>query len=126
MHHVQTLIALQKEVDAWAAERHLRLQVASYQSAKLRLLTSHPAMLARIRQQTPSLLERLQLKGWAVEAINPKVQTRAIESQIVHYPKKAVMNDKAKQEWLALKNSISDESLKAATAKLCKHHGWSL
>ncbi len=119
----QRLQELQRDVDHWASEHHFRLMVASYDQQRIKVLTSHPAILARIRQQIPGLIAFLQHRGWQVNAIEPKVQAKAVQVLPVRYPKNAIFSAVARNEWRKLQGSLTNDDLKRATQKLCEHHG---
>lgn len=124
LRQAQELARLQADVDAWSASGRLRLQVGPLKQGSLRLFTDHPAMLARARQQLPSLMARLQERGWRIDYIDLKVRSRPMETAQAPREKRGQFGNQASANWVDLLDRLQDERLKAATRRLCERNGW--
>lgn len=118
------LARLQSDIDAWAAAGRLRLFAGPLKEGRLKLFTDHPAMLARARQQMPSLHTRLNERGWRIESIDLKVRSRPSEPDEPQRPKRGRFGDNAGANWVELLGQLQDERLKEATRRLCERNGW--
>ena len=118
------LARLQTDIDAWAAIGRLKLFAGPLKEGRLRLFTDHPAMLARARQQMPSLLTRLNERGWRIENIDLKVRSRPSDPVEAERPKRGHFGDKAGSNWVELLDQLHDERLKEVTRRLCERNGW--
>jgi hypothetical protein len=118
------LVQLQQDIDAWGGRQRLKLMVGLLKEGKLKVFTDHPAMLARTRQQLPSLLSELNERGWNLNAIELKLKSFQEAAAPTARPKQGKFSETARKEWLSLQESLHDEQIKAATQRLCDHNGW--
>lgn len=124
MRQARDLTRLQADIDAWAAVGKLKLQAGPVKDGALKLFTDHPAMLARARQQLPSLLARLNERGWRLDRIDLKVRSRPTETPQLSRPKRGQFGSKAGASWVDLVDKLQDERLREATRRLCERNGW--
>ncbi|AKJ69967.3 hypothetical protein ABW99_18920 [Pandoraea thiooxydans] len=85
------------------------------------LLVAHNALAARLRQQAPSLLDRLRQKGWQLEAVRIRVSLKKIEEPAKPV-KEAHLSRQGLSSLRALRDTLPASPLRDALDKLVTHH----
>ncbi|WP_219860853.1 DciA family protein [Candidatus Pandoraea novymonadis] len=96
------------------------VKLASPLNGKLLLLVSNNAVAARLRQQTPSLIESLTKRGWLIRSISIRVN---ITSPVPLRPlKKTRLSRKGFVSLRNLRDELSPSPLRDAVTHLVAHH----
>ncbi|MBU6493464.1 MAG: DUF721 domain-containing protein [Burkholderiales bacterium] len=85
------------------------------------LLVAHNALAARLRQQAPSLLDRLRQKGWQLEAVRIRVSLKKIEEPARH-AKEAHLSRQGLSSLRELRDGLPASPLRDALDRLVAHH----
>jgi len=122
---VERLAELQRDCCALIPALFDACSVTHFEAAKLVLATPNAAIAAKLKQQLPKLQDGLLKRGWQVDAIRLKVQTRNVVDNIKP-PKQLVLPAQALSALAALKDTLEDEprnaALKSALEAMLKRH----
>jgi hypothetical protein len=126
LQQVQQLKKLQNDINTWSAGGPLKLHVSTQREKRLKLFVDHPAILARARQQLPSLLSRLNERGWGLVGIDLKLRSYPEPLNRKTHAKQGRFSNSAKKAFLKLSQELHHPDLQAATVSLCQHNDWTL
>ncbi|MBS1171163.1 MAG: hypothetical protein H6R01_2081 [Burkholderiaceae bacterium] len=122
---VMRMASIQKDCAAVLPALFDKCAVQRFESGQLVLSAPNAALATRLKQQLPKLQQALNQAGWQVSAIRTKVQVPENKVKFVPrekppVPPQAIAALAALGE--ALENSSSNESLKAALARMVARH----
>ncbi|MDE2428325.1 MAG: DUF721 domain-containing protein [Burkholderiales bacterium] len=123
---VQRLVSLQKDCLAILPPMFAACEIMQLAEGQLILAAPNAAVATKLKQQCPKLQVSLQERGWQINAIRIKVQVRRVVEKAAP-AKQIALPDKALQAFDTLENTLEDTpqnaDLRAALARLLRHHG---
>jgi hypothetical protein len=126
LEQVEQLKKLQNDINSWSSGSPLKMHVGVLRERRLKLFVDHPAILARARQELPSLLSRLNERGWGLCGIDLKLRSYPEPLSRKSHAKQGRFSITAKKAFLKLSQELHHPELQSATASLCQHNDWKL
>jgi hypothetical protein len=118
---VEQIAALERDLKQWLPD-YLATSVepGCIKNGVLPLFAAHNALAARLRHLEPSLLEGLQQRGWAINAL--KVRVRPQQAGNPPLVKQARMTPSGASALLELSETLAPSPLQEALLKMAARH----
>ena len=119
MQHARTLQTLQDALVAVLPPTMSRsCRVANMTADTITVLCNHPSLGARLRQMGPSLINAWRLAGFACSALDVRIRPRLPKDKPVEAFHRAPLSSAVAHTLAELEETINDEKLKQALARL--------